>query len=234
MIKVIIRYQDPLGGIIREDKEVMAQIGSIYETEAINVIEDKRKVKWVYKPNSKTSIKVTKDEKKNIIVLAYEEEKALVTYKYRDEDGNRLRSPKRKLVQIGSTYTPEVESVIEGIQGRVWEYKAKNVDKLEIKEDESENLVEIVYMPLKVDTILRFVNVHGKQIKKDQIVKAQLGSEYTPNIDEKMTDENSKLYRFVKCNPEMLKIVEMPIGALESPNLFELTYEPVFTNVTIS
>ena len=49
-----------------------------------------------------------------------------------------------------------------------------------------------------------------------------------------MTDENSKLYRFVKCNPEMLKIVEMPIGALESPNLFELTYEPVFTNVTIS
>ena len=234
MIKVIIRYQDPLGGIIREDKEVMAQIGSIYEAEAINVIEDKRKVKWVYNPNSKTSIKVTKDEKKNIIVLAYEEEKALVTYKYRDEDGNRLRSPKRKLVQIGSTYTPEVESVIEDIQGRVWEYKAKNVDKLEIKEDESENLVEIVYMPLKVDTILRFVNVHGKQIKKDQIVKAQLGSEYTPNIDEKMTDENSKLYRFVKCNPEMLKIVEMPIGALESPNLFELTYEPVFTNVTIS
>lgn len=234
MIKVTIRCQEPLGGLIKEEKEVMAQVGSVYETEVTNTIEDKRKVKWVYNPNSKPSIKVTKDEKKNIIILSYEEEKAIVTYKYRDEDGNRLRSPKRKLVQIGSTYEPEIENIIEDIQGRVWEYKAKNVDKLEIKEDEAENLVEIVYMPLKVDTVLRFINAHGKQIKKDQIVKAQLGSEYAPNIDEKMTDENSRLYKFVKCNPETIKIVEIPLGALESPNLFELTYEPVFTNVTIS
>lgn len=162
-----------------------AQIGSIYEAEIIDTIVDNQNVKWVYNPNSKPSIKVGHNEKENVIVLAYEEEKALVTYKYHDEYGNRLRSPKRKLVQIGSSYSPEVENIIEDYQGRVWEYKAKSTNSLEVKEDESLNIIEVIYIPLKVDTVLRFVNLQGKQIVKDVIVKAQLGSEYTPDINEK-------------------------------------------------
>lgn len=234
LIKVTIRYQEPLGNLIRQDTEVDAQIGSVYESEIIETIQDKQKVKWVYNPNSKPSLKVTHEEKENVIILGYEEEKALVTYKYHDEYGNRLRSPKRKLVQIGSLYEPEVENVIEDFQGKFWEYKAKSIDKLEIKDDESTNIVEVIYMPLKVDTILRFVNPNGKQILKDATIKAQLGSEFTPDIQEKITDEESKLFKYIKCEPESLKIQEIPIGAIETPNVFELTYEAVFSEVRVT
>lgn len=233
LIEVVIKYQEPLGRPVKQDKVVEAQIGSIYEAEIIDTIVDNQNVKWVYNPNSKPSIKVGHDEKENVIVLAYEEEKALVTYKYHDEYGNRLRSPKRKLVQIGSSYSPEVENIIEDYQGRVWEYKAKSTNSLEVKEDESLNIIEVIYIPLKVDTVLRFVNLQGKQIVKDVIVKAQLGSEYTPDINEKMTDDQSRLFKFVKINPEESKIKEIPVGALESPNLFELTYEAVYSNAVI-
>lgn len=232
LIKVTIKYQEPLGKAIKTDSIVDAQIGSIYEAEIINIILDNQKVKWVYNPNSKPSIKVSREEKDNIIIMAYEEEKALVTYKYHDEYGNRLRSPKRKLVQIGSSYEPEIENVIEDYQGKVWEYKAKNTNRLEVKEDETENIIEVIYIPLKVDVLLRFVNLQGKQIVKDVPTKAQLGSEYTPEFQEKMTDADSKLFKYVRMNPESAKIVKVPVGALETPNVFELTYEAVFSDVT--
>ncbi len=234
LIKVTIKYQEPLGKPIKADTIVDAQIGSIYEAEIIDTIIDNQKVKWVYNPNSKTTLKVTREVENNIIIMAYEEEKALVTYKYNDEYGNRLRSPKRKLVQIGSTYEPEIENIIEDYQGRVWEYKARSINKLEVNEDESANVIEVIYSPLKVDTIIRFVNLQGKQILKDSIIKAQLGSEYTPDINEKITDTDSKLYKFVKVTPEVFKIKEIPVGALESPNLFELTYEAVYSDATIT
>ncbi len=231
--KVTIKYQEPLGSAIRKPLEVMAQVGSVYEAEVPNAIEDAKKVKWVYNPNSTSSLKVTHNEEENIILLAYEEEKALVTYKYHDEYGNRLRSPKRKLVQIGSSYEPEIENVVEDFQGKVWEYKARSINQLEVSEDESKNVIEMVYAPLKVDAVLRFVNRQGKQIEKDMHIKAQLGSEFTPEVQDKITDEESKLFKFVKCDPESRKIVEIPIGALENPNMFELTYEPVYTEAIV-
>ena len=234
LAKVTIKYQEALGNLIKADTTVMAQIGSVYEAEVPNAIEDTKKVKWVFNPNSEATVKVTHEEEKNLIVLAYEEEKAMVTYKYHDEFGNRLRAPKRKLAQIGSIYEPEVESVVEDLQGKVWEYHSKNVKQLEVKEDETQNVIEIVYTPLLVDTILRFVNRQGKQIEKDSIIKAQLGAEFSPDIQQKITDSDSKLFQFVSCEPESKKIVEKPIGALESPNLFELTYEPVYTNAIVT
>ncbi len=231
--KVIIKYQEPLGNSVKKDEEVQAQVGSIYEAEAIDVIEDAHKVKWVYNPNSNPTVKVSHEVKDNVIILAYEEEKAMVTYKYQDEDGNRIRSPKRKLVQIGSSYEPEIENVIEDFKGKMWEFKAQSVDKIDVSDDENANIIQVVYMPLNVDVVLRLVNKQGKQIVEDQIVKAQLGSEYSPKPEAKVTDEESRLFQYVKCEPESIKIVEKKLGALESPNVFELTYEPVFTEAVV-
>ena len=81
-----------------------AQVGSKYTPNIKEVIMDIKKNKWTYNPNSKSTITISKDKNKNVIILSYEEEKAPVIYKYQDEFKNRLKTPRKVLAQIGSTY----------------------------------------------------------------------------------------------------------------------------------
>lgn len=232
LAKVTVKYQDNLGNIIAQASEFEAQIGSNYTPEIKETIKDANKNKWTYNPNSKSSILVDKNDDKNVILLSYEEEKAPVIYKYLDEFKNRLKSPKKQLAQIGSLYTPEIENVIEDDKGKAWEYKSANVEKLEIKDNEQENVIEVIYIPLLVEVELNYKNRKGDLIST-QKEKAQLGSSYSPNVDEKIFDDNSMMYKFVKCEPKELVIKEVPIGATEKLNVFDLTYEAVYSNVTI-
>ena len=227
-----IKYQDNFGNIIASREEFKAQIGSTYTPEIKEVIVDIKKNKWVYNPNSKSTIVINKDETKNVITLSYEEEKAPIIYKYQDEYKNRLKAPKKVLAQIGSVYIPDAENVIEDEQGKVWEYKSINVEKLEVKDSEQENVVEVTYIPLVVEVILNLRNRKDELISK-VLQKAQLGGTYKPDLDEKIFDEDSKMYKFVNCEPKELLIKEVPIGSTEELNVFNVTYEPVYSNVSI-
>ena len=80
MSKVIIKYKDPMGADIRMQTETEAQIGSEFTPEILDKIVAAGNIKWVYNPNSKATIKVSKDSTKNVINLAYEEQKAAVIY----------------------------------------------------------------------------------------------------------------------------------------------------------
>lgn len=232
LAKVVVKYQDNLGNIIAKQDEFDAQIGSNYTPEIREVIKDQKKTKWVYNPNSKSSVLVTRDESKNVIILSYEEEKAPVIYKYQDELKNRLKTPKKKLAQIGSVYLPEIDNVIEDEHGKVWEYKEASVEKIEVKDNEQENVIEVTYIPLLTDIELRIINRKGELIAV-QNEKAQLGGMYSPKIDEKIFDDNSMMFKFVKCEPREIKVKEVPIGSDEKINVFELTYEPVYSNVVV-
>ncbi|MBQ9314093.1 MAG: MucBP domain-containing protein [Clostridia bacterium] len=232
LAKVTVKYQDNLGNIIAQADEYEAQIGSNYTPSIKEIIKDVKNNKWMYNPNSKSTILVDKNEGNNVILLSYEEEKAPVIYKYQDEFKNRLRSPKKQLAQIGSIYTPEIDNIIEDEQGKVWEYKSSNVEKLEIKDSGQENVVEVTYVPLLTEVELNIKNRKGELITT-QVEKAQLGSNFSPNIDEKIFDDNSMMFRFVECKPKELLVKEVPIGASEKLNVFELTYEAVYSNVTI-
>lgn len=232
LVSGIIKYQDNLGNIIKEQEEFNAQVGSKYTPNIKEVIMDIKKNKWTYNPNSKASITISKDKNKNIIILSYEEEKAPVIYKYQDEFKNRLKMPRKVLAQIGSTYIPDPESIIEDEQGRAWELKAKNVQKLEVKDSEQENVIEVTYSPLYVEVILNIRNRKGDLISKT-IEKAQLGSKFKPALDDTICDDKSMMYRFVKCEPQEILVREVPIGSEEEINLFEVTYEPVYSNVSI-
>lgn len=232
LAKVIVKYQNTLGETIASNFETQAQIGSEYTPEIKETIVDNKKNKWTYNPNSKSTIKIAKDVSKNIITLSYEEEKAPIIYKYRDEFDNRLRSPKKKLAQIGSICIPEIENVIEDEHGRVWEFKASSVDKIEVKDSNQENIVEITYVPLLVDVAIIQRNLKGDIIAR-ATEKAQLGSKFKPTISDDVFDDNSLMYRFKKCVPEELEIKEVPLGSEEEVNLFEQTYAPVFGNISI-
>lgn len=232
LASVTIKYQNNLGATIAANQEVKAQVGSEYTPEIKDVIMDNKKKKWTFNPNSKATIKVDKNVLKNVILLSYEEEKASIMYKYQDEFNNRLKTPKKVLAQIGSVYKPEVENVIEDEQGKVWEYKSASVDKLEVQDNSQGNVIVVTYVPLLVDVKLVFKNMQGNLITQTK-EKAQFGSKFKPNLDESIYDKDSKMYKFKKCVPEELLIKEQPIGVEEEINVFELSYEPVYSNISI-
>lgn len=228
---VTIMYVDPLGQILKKNSSVKAQIGSEFSAEIIERITDGKGNKWTYNPNTKNIIKVEKEN--NTVVLSYEEQKALVTYKYQDEYGNRLKAPTKVLVQIGATYKPELETVIEDEQGGVWEYKSRNNETIEIKDAEQDNIFELIYIPLKVDVTLYIKDKLGKQIVEPIIRKAQLGSVYKPNIDATITNAESLMYKYDKIEPEQIKVREAPLGSTEAINVFTVTYEEVYSTICI-
>ncbi len=229
--KVTVRYIDSMGNEIKASDIYEAQIGLEYKPEIIKNILGSGDKKWTYNVNSKASLKVTNDEKKNIINLAYEAEKTVVTYVYKDEDNNVIKKSKTLMVQIGSAHRVEPDAVIEGDDGRVWEYKTTSREEMLVNEDDKKNVVDIIYIPLKVDVALKFTTINGTQIISDKIVKAQLGSEFKPDIDQRISDEESKQYKFVKCTPEKIKVKEMPIGSNKIINFFNLSYESLVAEV---
>ena len=234
MNKVIIKYKDPMGADIRMQKEMEAQIGSEFTPDILESIVAAGNIKWVYNPNSKSTIKISKDASKNIVNLAYEEQKAPVIYVYKDEHNNVLIDNKKQLAQIGSTHTVNPENVIEGKDGRVWEYKTKNFDEIKVDDSETNNVVEIVYAPLKVDVVLKFITLNGNTIMPSKKVKAQLGSEFKAPVDQTITDEESKLYRLIKVEPQTIKVKEIPLNSENAEiNVFELTYESSFSETRI-
>lgn len=228
----IIKYQDNLGNVIASREEFKAQIGSEYTPEIKEVIVDIKKNKWTFNPNSKSTIVIDRDPNKNVITLSYEEEKAPIIYKYQDEFKNRLKAPKKVLAQIGSIFTPDVEKIVEDEHGKVWEYKSLSVEKLEVKDSEQDNVIEVTYIPLCLDVLLNMRNRKGELLSKTT-VKAQLGCMYKPTLDESIFDDESKMFKLVKCEPEELMIKEVPIGVTENLNVFDVIYEPVYSNLSI-
>ena len=234
MNKVVVRYVDPLGAEIKSYDEYEAQIGSDYTPEIIEKISGAGNKKWTYNVNSKATIKVSKDVRQNVVVLAYEQEKAFVIYQYKDQDNNKLKEPKKILAQIGSAHKISAENVIESADGRVWEFKAANKEEILVNEEDKNNVIEFLYIPLKVNVNLRFITKNGNSIMKDKIVKAQLGSTFKPDIDQRISDEESKQYKFVKCEPQTIKVKEVPLGSNQVINFFDLTYESLVTKVKVS
>ena len=231
LVRGYIKYQDNLGNIIAPQEEFQAQIGSEYKPEIKGMIVDSKKNKWAYNENSKSKIKISANENENIIILSYEEEKAPVIYKYKDEFNNRLRMPKKELAQIGSYIKPNIDNVIEDEFGKVWEYKSASVESIQVKDNEQENVIELIYIPLCVEVKMILKNRKG-EIITNTVTKAQLGSTFKPTLDENIYDEESLMYRLINCEPKELLIKEVPIGSNEEINVFNVMYEPVYSNIT--
>ena len=233
MNKVMVKFVDSIGQEIRPMFETEAQVGSEYVPEILNKIVGIKNTKWVYNPNSKSTIKVDKDANKNIINLAYEAEKATVVYKYKNEYNEEIKQDKKELIQIGSIYYPKPENVIEGIDGRFWEYNAQNTKEFKVDDDEANNIIEVMYNPLNVDVVIRYINLKGKSILSDTKIKAQLGSTYKANPSKTLADEESRIYTFIRSEPESIKIKEIPMGAIGDVNVIELTYEAIYGEARI-
>lgn len=233
MAKVIVRYVDPLGTEIRPHTQTESQIGGYFTPEILEKIIGTAHKKWTYNPNSNATIRMSREENKNVVNLAYEEEKSSITYVYKTDSGTILKEEKKILAQIGTIFRVEPEKIIEDTDGKVWEYHSKERDEIKVEEDEKKNIVEIIYAPLMVNAVLKYVTLNGRQIIPDQIQKAQLGSEFKPFIERIISDEESKKSKFMKCEPESLKMQETPLDAEGPVNVFTLTYEALFSKARI-
>jgi hypothetical protein len=232
-VDITVRFTDTFGNIIKKDEIAKAQIGSEYQAEAIESIVDEKGNKWTYNEKSNSKIKVSREGKENIVILSYEEQKALITYKYEDEDGNRLKAPTKVLAQIGSIFSPQVDEIIEDEQGRKWEYKSRMIKELLVKENEQDNIVILIYSKLTAEVILKIRDLTDNQIIDDIIIKAQIGSEYKPVIEERFSDNNSKLFKFVRCEPVSILVKEAILDREKNENIIKLVYEPVNTTILI-
>ena len=233
LIETIIKYQDPLGKEIKPNEVKKLQIGTTFSEQVPSKLVDNFGNKWTYNPNSNANVKITENPRDNVVVLAYEEQKGTVTFRYLDKIGNDLKAPTKKLIQIGNTYVPQFDTIINDSKGCVWEYSEREKEKIEVKENDSENVINLIYMPLNVNVELTFEDLWGNEITEPQIVPAQLGSDYKPTITGNYTNKKSLVYRLSKMIPEKIKIKEIPIGAKENPNKFKLVFEPITSDITI-
>lgn len=233
LVETTIKYQDPLGKAIKTEEVKKLQVGSIFGENIPSKIVDSLGNKWSYNPNSNSDIKITEYPKENVVVLAYEEQKATITFRYLDKAGNELKEATKKLVQIGNIYNPQFDMIVTDGNECVWEYLERDREKVDVKENDEENIVNLTYVPLNVNVEITLIDLWKNEITEKKIVPAQLGSKYTPTIKGNYTNDKSLLFKLVKVEPESMIIKEIPIGAEKNPNQFTLTFEPVNSDVLI-
>ena len=233
LVETTIKYFDPLGRAIKTEEIKKLQIGSIFNEEIPSKLVDNLGNKWTYNPNSNSKVKITENPKDNIVILAYEEQKGTITFKYLDKIGNEIQAPTKKLVQIGNIYVPQFEMVVTDANGCVWEYAERDKEKIEVNEEDSKNIISLTFVPLNVDVEITLIDLWGNEISDKKIVSAQLGSNFRPAIKDSYTNEKSLLYKLTKMEPEAIKVKEMAIGEKNNPNKFTLTFEPINSNIII-
>ena len=124
---VTIKYQDPLGRQIKTEETKKLQVGTKFNENILLKLVDNLGNKWTYNPHSNSNITISENSEENTVILAYEEEKGTVTFKYLDKIGNELREQTKKLIQIGNIYVPQFDTVITDPNGCVWEYSERNI-----------------------------------------------------------------------------------------------------------
>jgi len=233
LAETTIKYQDPLGKAIKMEEVKKIQVGSIFGEDIPPKIIDSFGNKWVYNPNSNSDVKISEDPRENIVILAYEESKGTVTFKYLDKAKNEIQPATQKLIQIGNVYTPQFEMILTDEQGCVWEYAERNVENFEVKEEDEANIVELTYIPLNIDVEVTLVDLWNNEIAPMKKMPAQLGSKFKPSMKNDFTNEKSLVYKLVRMEPEEITVKQLPLGSAKNPNQFKIVFEPINSDVVI-
>ena len=233
LVDAHIQYIDGLGNQIKPEEVKKLQIGSKFSEDVPLKIVDRLGNRWAFNPKSKADVVISEKPDENKIILAYEESKGTVTFKYHDVKGNDIKEFTTQLVQIGNKYVPQYDSIITDNKGCVWEYQERDRESIEVKDDDDENIIVLTYIPLYIDVLVHYVDLWQNEICEPKTYKGQLGSMYKLNLNDDFTNEDGLLYRLKTIAPEEIKIKEIPIGSKKTPNEFTVTFEPINSDVII-
>ena len=233
LVESTIKYLDGLGNPIKPEEIKKLQIGSHFSEEIPQKIVDRLGNKWSFNPKSKADVVIDVDAQKNVITLAYEESKGIVTFLYVDATGAEIKEKSTQLVQIGSHYTPQFDTIVTDKKGCVWEYSERDREGLDVQDNDEENIITLTYIPLDVDVLVNYIDLWDNEITPVKTIKAQLGSDFKLDLGVDYTNDEGLLYRIKSISPERMIIKEKAIGAEKTPNEFTAKYEPINSNVIL-
>ncbi len=192
---------------IKDDIVEKAQIGTVFTPATINEIEDVNGLFWVCIDDSK-SLTVTQSEVSNKITYMYKPLITTICFKYVDDEGNDLITPRERQVQAGSFVTADVITSLTSSDQRGWILSPNNKKDFRANVHAEENIFKINYDKRLVYITLAFRNVNGTKLKEDINVPAQIGSEYKANLYDKITADNGERWMVTKTEPETMFVRE--------------------------
>lgn len=214
---VIIVFQDRDGNEIKARKIESIQLGMEFKPEPTKTIKDKKGNEWQLVEKEYPSIIVTENEKENIINYTYDVAKARVTIKYLKTNGEKLKSEEHLLKQVGSGMVPTPEALIYDNENKCW--KLAKVHPAMLKVASENNEITVMYEEAKVKVIWKFMDMNGNRLKEDEVQKIQVGTKYTPIINERVIYKSDEVWKLMEIKP-----YEIIVSENERENVVELIY----------
>ena len=147
-------------------------------------------------------------EVENVIILKYEPLMTTITIKYMDSESNELMEPKKKTMQVGSTYKDRPIEKFTSNDGKQWKIDLDKIEEFVAKRYEEENVFSIYYDKENTKVTLAFYDAYNNKLKADQEVDWQIGAKLETKIFERITDDKGQRWMIESSEPKNLIVKE--------------------------
>ena len=225
MSKVKIQFVDEEGKKIKDEKDIIYQVGeTINYQETADYIDDFGR-HWKPKTLDKINQKVSEKEDENIVNMIYTKRCTPVTLSFVNESGQKIMRDKINYIQIGTKYKFSSDEEIVDDNGKVWICIEDCNEEKYIENDSNLNII-LKCRPLMTKVEIKYLNTEKEEILPDNQVDVQVGETYIPSIIKNYQTEDGRKW-VVNAN----QIKEFKIKNEE--NKIVIKYEPVLINTTI-
>ena len=231
LIEVVVKFKTNQGDTLLNDKNYKLQIGSKFNITPENTLYDSKKLGWKVSESNELDVVISPEKENNIFTVIYDEYMVNVYDKFlHNETGEELIDAAVSLHQVGSSYLVKVQETIIDASGKHWLQAAGSensifvskykVDPITISTDETKNVTVVKYKPKLANTLVKYVNNVGNEIKPEETVKVQIGSVFSEEIPLKIVDSLGNKWAY---NPKTK--ADVVISEDPSQNKVILSYE---------
>lgn len=226
-VDVILSFVDEIGNRIMADKIEKFQIGSNFKYGFSKEIIDNSGKSWrCMEEPEEFKIEEGKSYSKTIRCMPL---MTTVNVQYVNEEGLEILPTITEEKQIGSMYIPKVARTWQGEDGRHWIVDKEQNKEFKIKKTEEENKIQIKYVPVLVNAIIQYASVDGKEIKRNEVIPAQLGSKWVLNPKPLIKDDKGNEWQLMDKGYKPIIIKEN-----EKENVITFVYQVAMANVIVS
>ena len=213
---ITVAFQDEAGNELKNKKVVQAQIGTTFKYSENKNIKDKNGNVWHLVEDIDNSIRVREGE--NILTCIYEVAKAEVIIKYLKSNGKELRPEEHMTKQVGTGVMPTPKPLIYDKENMGWKLDRVHPAILKVS-NETNNVITIVYKEALGTVTWRYLDIHGKALKDEEVKYVQVGTKYTPIVNERVIYKSTEIWKLMEIKP-----YEIVVSNNRKENIIELIY----------